>query len=424
MINQESIDQVSLSQFSQKFIKPLYDAFCFSKIPNSVFSLLTGSEKDKGLPPSCFISSEDSYDMVVLFFLDAFGWKFFERHMDHPFCRRFLDSGVVSKLTAQFPSTTAAQVTTIHTGLEVGQTGIYEWFYYEPKVGRIIAPLLFSYAGDKVLESLLSSGIPPAEFFPFETFYQKLHSKGVNSYLFQNVNLTSSPYSQKMTRDAHLISYYSLKQGLQTIAELVNQPANQKTYALFYYANIDATGHRKGVDSEEMKTEIVQTLDLLEKEFMEMFKKTDKKIALLVTADHGMTEVNPRKTIYLNQEGSKLPSFIKKGPQGHLLAPAGSCRDFFLHIKEDCLEESLAYLTALLQGRAEVWKVSELIGLGLFGSHVSSRFLERVGDLVVLPYEGESVWWFEKHRFEQNFYGAHGGLSHDEQEIPFLFASL
>jgi predicted AlkP superfamily pyrophosphatase or phosphodiesterase len=424
MINQESIEEISRSKFSKNFVKPLYDSYCFSRIPASVSALLKGNNQRGGLPSSCFLENQGDYDMVVFFFLDAFGWKFFEKHREHPFCQRFIDRGVVSQLTSQFPSTTAAEVTTIHSGLEVGQTGIYEWFHYEPKVGRIIAPLLFSYAGDKVLESLRNSSVPVADFFPFETTYQKLHSEGVTSHVFQHVSLCSSPYSQCMTKEAHLHSYYGLKQGLQSIAELVNQAGKEKTYALFYYANIDATGHRKGVDSVEMDDEIIQTLDLLENEFLASLSKTDKKIAIMISADHGMIKVDPRKTLYINQECPKLASFIKKGEGENFLAPAGSCRDLFLHIKEESLDEAYAYLTAHLEGKAEVWKVSDLISLGLFGSHVSKRFLERVGDIVILPNEEEAVWWYEKRRFEQNFYGAHGGLSKEEQEIPFLFAPL
>jgi len=301
MINEESIEQVDRSYFSENFIKPLYDSFCFSKIPASAFSLLTGKEINSGLPTSCFLPPYERYDMVLLFFLDGFGWKFFKRFENHPFCRRFLEKGMVSKLTAQFPSTTAAEVTSIHTGLEVGQTGIYEWYYYEPKVGRIIAPLLFSYAGDKVTQSLVAQNIHPSELFPFETIYQKLHKEGITSYLFQHSTLCTSPYSQRMSQGAHLVSYFTLKQGLQSLGELIGSTRDQKTYALFYYADIDSKGHRKGVDSSELEQEILQTLDLLESNW-DRFSSSGKKVALMLTSDHGMTAVNPRNTFYLNQE--------------------------------------------------------------------------------------------------------------------------
>ena len=34
----------------------------------------------------------------------------------------------------------------------------------------------------------------------------------------------------------------------------------------------------------------------------------------------------------------------------------------------------------------------------------------------MLPYAGESVFWYEAGRFEQRFRGAHGGLSPEEME--------
>jgi hypothetical protein len=44
-----------------------------------------------------------------------------------------------------------------------------------------------------------------------------------------------------------------------------------------------------------------------------------------------------------------------------------------------------------------------------------------VGNLVILPYEHEAIWWYEKGRFEQHFYAAHGGLTRKEMETIFLF---
>jgi hypothetical protein len=49
--------------------------------------------------------------------------------------------------------------------------------------------------------------------------------------------------------------------------------------------------------------------------------------------------------------------------------------------------------------------------------------LSRLGNLVILPYEQESVWWYEK-GFEQKHYGHHGGLTPQEAEIPLLLYSF
>ncbi|MGB7874822.1 MAG: alkaline phosphatase family protein, partial [Anaerolineales bacterium] len=120
------------------FVKPKYDSGGFAGLPMRIREYCTSGE----------------YDTVVLFLVDAFGWRFFEKFQDLPFLKRLTAHGTVEKLTAQFPSTTAAHVTTIHTGLPVGKSGVYEWFYYEPQLDRIIAPLLFSYAGDDERDTL------------------------------------------------------------------------------------------------------------------------------------------------------------------------------------------------------------------------------------------------------------------------------
>ena len=66
--------------------------------------------------------------------VDALGWTFVERFAERaPLLARVREAGVVSKLTTQFPSTTTAHVTTLHTAQPVGEHGAYEWFVYEPR---------------------------------------------------------------------------------------------------------------------------------------------------------------------------------------------------------------------------------------------------------------------------------------------------
>ena len=65
-----------------------------------------------------------------------------------------------------------------------------------------------------------------------------------------------------------------------------------------------------------------------------------------------------------------------------------------------------------------------LLPFGFFGHSVSENLRSRIGNLVILPYYGESVWWYEKNRFDQNMLGHHGGLTREEMEIPLLALCL
>ena len=93
----------------------------------------------------------------------------------------------------------------------------------------------------------------------------------------------------------------------------------------------------------------------------------------------------------------------------------------FLYIQPGLIDEAQRWLEARLDGRAVVARVADLIAAGYFGPlPVCAELPPRAGDLVILPVAGESVWWYEKDRFEQRFRGHHGGLTPDEVEIPLL----
>src|SRR5258707_7860784 len=176
MLNATSLNAVNSSRFSQRFVKPLYQSYCFANLPATIQYLLTGHGQST-LPLDVFGSLPTRYNKVVLIFLDAFGWRFFGQCAErYALLKTFLRQGTVSKLTSQFPSATAAHVTCINTGLNPAQSGVYEWSYYEPLVDAIISPLRFSYPGDSQQNTLKASGIPPEAFYPSRTLHQTLHN--------------------------------------------------------------------------------------------------------------------------------------------------------------------------------------------------------------------------------------------------------
>ena len=385
---------------NREFIKPRYDKEGFVGIPDRI--------------KSAFASRQ--YDAVVLFFIDGFGWRFFERFQEAAFLKRFARHGRIEKLISQFPSTTAAHLTSIHTGWNVGQSGVYEWFYYEPLVDALISPLLFSYAGSRYRNDLASSGIPPSLFYPRGLFYPELKKMGVSSYIFGSQDYSPSTYSDTVMAGAELYPFRTFSEALINVGLLLERQT-QPAYLHLYFDQIDTLSHAYGPAAPQTEAEIETFLLMMEYYFERAFRGK-KKVLFLMTADHGQCEVDPATTIYLNTEPrfAGMERFLKTNRQGQYLAPAGSARDMFLYVKDDLLDEAQSFLAARLDGKADVMKVESLIDEGYFGEEVSSRFRERAGNLVILPYRNESVWWYEKGKFEQRFRGHHGGLTPEEME--------
>ena len=382
------------------FIKPKYDSGGFAGIPNRI--------KD------AFASKK--YDAVVLFFIDAFGWRFYERFQDAAFIKRMEKQGRIEKLTSQFPSTTAAHVTTLHTGLPVGMTGVHEWFYYEPKVDRIIAPLLFSVAGTKGRDTLSVKNVKAAELYPKGIFYPELKKMGVDSFNFGLRDYTPSTYGNVVMAGSEMRSFKTLSEAFVNMGMLLKEQKHP-TYIQLYFDKIDSLAHEYGPNGAQTEAEIETFLLMMEHYFERTFKGK-KRILFMMTADHGMCEVDPKTTVFLNTNPNfeGFQRFLKKNRRGHLLVPAGSPRDMFLYIKDDMLDEAQSFLARRLEGKADVVKTDALIADGYFGSEISSRFRERVANLVILSYRYESVWWYEKDKYDQKYYGHHGGLTPQEME--------
>ena len=388
------------------FIKPRYDRGGFASLPRRVEQFLTSGR----------------YDVVVLFLLDGFGWNYIEQFGNHPLLKKIQHSGTLEKLTAQFPSTTSAEVTTFHTGLPVGEHAILEWNFYESELDAIISPLLFSFAGTIQRDTLLVTGLKPRSIFPRSTFYHLLKNQGVSSLFFQHREYTPSTYTNVITRGAEVRSYKTLPEALVNLQQAVGS-VKSPAYIPLYFDKIDAISHEYGPGSPQAHAEVEMVLTTLDKVFFrnrKLFAK--RKVLFLLTADHGLTSTDPRTTVYLNQDErfADLGKFLRLDGSGNPLIPGGSCRDFFLYIQPGMVSEAQDFLSNRLEGIAEVRLVSDLIREGYFGPVVTPKFREHAGDLVILPFAGESVWWYEKDKFEQRYHGHHGGLSAQEMEIPLV----
>ncbi len=212
---------------------------------------------------------------------------------------------------------------------------------------------------------------------------------------------------------------------MSNLTELVIAETAPMTYYFLYFDKIDAICHTYGPHSQQFEETIDAFLRMMEELF---YKKLVGKVGqtlLILTADHGQVEVDPHRTFYLNKSGIDIEQYLQRNQRGKLLIPAGSARDMFLHVKEERIDEAVSLLQKYLSGRAEIHYTKQLVAQHFFGSTQPSRaFLARVGNLVILPYQHETVWWYEGGKFDMHFQGHHGGLTPEEMEIPLLLLPL
>ncbi len=400
-----------------------YGPYSLSNIPGTVISALTPESPERRLPADALGGLSDKYDKVVVFLLDAFGWEYFEEFRGRSdFLSGLCDKGNAMKIATQFPSATACNITTLNTGLNVAEHGVFEWFYYEPRVGEIISPLLYSY-GRRIHErdSLKSdAGMKPADIYPDKTLYKKLLGHGVMSYTYQDHNYAVSTYSDTVFEGAQRYGYITPPDGLANLAHgVINKPA--KAYFYYYFDKIDSVSHAYGTGSKELKAEITAFFAALERVFWGAVEDKVDHTLFILTADHGQTAIDPASCVYLNLEFPGFERYLERSKSGRPLVPAGSCRDMFLYVRHEYLDEALGLLKDKLDGKAVVMKTKDLIEAGFFQQErISEALAGRLGNLAILPFDGECVWWYEKGLFEIKFLGHHGGLTRQEMEVPFL----
>src|SRR5258708_13259089 len=110
MLNANSLNAVNGAKFSQRFVKPLYDSYCFANLPQAIEYMLTG-EGHSALPQDVFANLPSRYNKFLLFFVVAFGWRFFERYAEkYEFLKTVLKHGTVSQIPSKIPSTTPAPI--------------------------------------------------------------------------------------------------------------------------------------------------------------------------------------------------------------------------------------------------------------------------------------------------------------------------
>jgi type I phosphodiesterase/nucleotide pyrophosphatase len=334
---------------------------------------------------------------VVVVLLDAFGWAFVQRHERHPLLARIARDGTLAQMASQFPSTTTAHVTTMHTGLPVEAHGLYEWRVWEPAVGDVIVPLLVSDDPAFDARTLLPDG---------PSFYQRLAARvGAASTVWSPARFSPSGYDKVAIRGATVMPYDDLASGAQALVSSL-AAAEDKSYNYLYWDQIDAIGHVHGPSSAEFDDACLRALDVLYGAFFGPEAARLHDTLLILTADHGQVDVSPDRVDYLDQLIPELEPILTA-------PPAGSARDLFLHVADDHVEQTIATIDATLGDRGHAVRSSTLF------STIGPRLASRLAPICVLPAPDRMTWLSTHADVERAFTGHHGGRT-PEESTTFL----
>lgn len=410
------IDSEPLKLFrplAEGVLRPVYADYSFANIPATIHFLLTGERLGALLPESCFGGAYPSPSKVVLFFIDSFGWEFWEQYRSRfKTTSRVAGHGVLTPISALFPSTTAASVATLNYGVLPSRHALYEWNVYIPEYGEVIQTLPFMPLGKHASDACLAKGYDPARLAAVrETVHQRLARHGVSSIQFAHRSYATSAFNKAAFAGAGTVPHDTLAEALVQLKESLAQVTG-KAFLSLYWGGIDHIGHTRGPGTTYHSAEITafwQTFD-------HVFRDVDSADTLyLFTADHGHIHADARQTIYINKRIPGFGRFLPVSPTGNVIYPNGSPRDVFLHIEPQHRCEALDLLHRHLDEAAFILPMDKAIDEGLFGPEPISRELrERLGDILVLPYPGTFIWWHEPGLLENRYYGHHGGLSAKE----------
>ena len=405
-------------------LKPDYSGYCLSNVPSTALSLLGVDLGRKTLPKDALGGTETlGVENVVLMVVDGLSYRELIRQKGRGLFGSLAAKGNVRPITTVFPSTTAAALTTVSTGLTPQEHGLPEWFVYMDELDEVIVTLPFTKVGDSGRDTLVGQ-IEPKFLFDGPTIFERLKMNKVRTLSLTNRSLANTAYSKLAHEGSEVLPYASASDLCVSLRRQLERARGRNLFYV-YWAYVDTIEHIYGPNTDESEVEA----SLISYAFKEGFasrldRETARRTILILTADHGQINVAPEKTLYMNGF-RKLASFLERGPTGKVIPPWGSARDTYLRVREDKLDEAKNYLIEKLEGIASVMKTKDAIEEGLFGvNKPSPKFRRRVGNVMILPHGKKTVWYRYREGDSLGLRGHHGGLSKDEMTIPLAVARV
>ncbi|MDA3851237.1 MAG: alkaline phosphatase family protein [Spirochaetaceae bacterium] len=387
----------------------------FPDYNNSILSLSSSLLLSMGCPvdhPSLGILPPHyaaGFDHVVLLILDGLSYNYLHENrpnMDLP------PEGQIHSISSVFPPTTAAALTTLYTGCSPMEHGYLGWTLFLKKLQCYASVLPGTLLGKRQEKS---EPLPPIyQDLPLKGLFQRIQQQGDGRscfYVFPQAYQTSQ-YTAMIGQGAHWIHYKKDKDFVGAVYSPVKKYPQEKTFTMAYHENPDKMLHLTGTQSPWAKyypKHLGHQLCKMASRFR------GSNTLLLVTADHGMTDMQGYLTL---NETPELMDLLIRPP-----FPESRFLSFFVKPgKKELFKQRFMELLAddfLLIDRREFLR-GNFLGPGK--AHVLME--DFLGDYLAVAtgHRGIKYYGSEKKlkRKSGQYKGHHAGITPEETNVPLM----
>ena len=303
----------------------------------------------------------------------------------------YLSAMPATTLTAGVPSTTATSLGCIGVGEPAGAHGLVGY--------------TFRLQGHGLLNALRwSNGVDPLTVQPRGTVFEEAAEQGVEVSHVGPAEFEGSGLTLAALRGATYRPSATWGERVATVAEALR--AGRQSLVFAYVSDLDATGHRRGVDSPHWLAQLGLVDALVEA----LVAQLPPDALLLVTGDHGMVDIDLAAAAEVETDSALSDGVAMLGGEPrfrHVYARRGAAADVLSAWRER------------LGGRAWVHSRDEAIEAGWFGE-VGATVRGRLGDVVAAARDRSVVLAGSGAPHERRLPGQHGSLTAEEMLVPLL----
>lgn len=337
---------------------------------------------------------------LVLILVDGLGAQALREAGRDTILRRHLHATA----TSVFPSTTAAAITTVMTGLAPAQHALTGWHMYFEEIDRVLASLPLAPRGGAPIAPELQPLAP--RLFDHRPLYGSLERR---SSVLSPARISDSPFNRHHAEGAERLAYGTIEECFAQIEALLRE-GRERRFLYAYYPDLDEAAHAHGIASAEVRR-VLARFDAAFARFADSVPGTDT--AVIVTADHGFIDSPPEHVIELDAH----PRLA-----GMLYRPlCGERRIAYCYVREERRADFERYVSKELGHACTPVRSAALIREGWFGPGAPhARLASRTGDYTLLMKDDWTLVDCLPGEKRHRMVGVHGGTSAREMRVPVI----